>query len=68
MQYLLTEDEYDALVNDKDARSLEWMRSAQSLLSMLSVAKNYPCTHHSYCNGCELEKSDICLRSRSYGK
>ena len=70
MQYLLTEKEYIDLKENHDKAFCEWVNRAHALLGLLSEAKKYPCTEPDcgYCNGCELEHTNICPRPRRYGK
>jgi len=70
MQYLLTEKEYINLKEKHDKEFSEWINRAHTLLSLLAEAKQYPCTKacYGYCNGCELEHTNICPRPRRYGK
>jgi len=68
MQYILTKEEYEGLKNGHTEEFQKWVRRAQNLHSMLIAAKGYPCSTHSYCDGCELEENDTCFRDRHYGK
>lgn len=68
MEYILTQEEYDDLKAETNEEVQEWIKRANSLFTMLKVAKNYPCHNFGYCDMCELENSDICFRPRQYGK